>query len=326
MDAPPPFDPALCPRIPFEAIFHSQLEAEVAVPAVVEALLRDCMRLAHARHIAAETVPFAIRAVIQELRLNACWCALPLGDQPPPPLPDENLGLPRPDQLANGALTVVRPDAVALRASACAARGEWGAPRPPGARAQARAESPPPEEPQMPMPELRPAGFRARRPAPGQRAVAEEPPIAKLFEEKRKQILRANKNVTVDMELNIIPVQEQRVLGPALIVPRVAAGRARRGTEGVAQPARRVSHGIPDKAKAAGRKKPDPLVAPDLPVFEDGFTEASVADRIVCAAGVTLRDGSVVRSKPKQMKPGAMTRAQYEEYRKQMETEGAAAD
>jgi hypothetical protein len=152
--------------------------------------------------------------------------------------------------------------------------------------------------------------------------VIEEPAISKLFEEKRNQMVRATKNVTIDMDLNIIPVQELKGLGPALIVPKVTGGKGRKVSEPAAQPGRRPPKAVPEKPKAVPKKKAAlAYLEPDLPIFEENPGEASVAERIVCVPGVTLRDGALVKTRSRRVNPDAITFAQYEEYRRQVDAD-----
>jgi hypothetical protein len=92
----------------------------------------------------------------------------------------------------------------------------------------------------------------------------------------------------------------------------------------VVVPPRRVASKPP--AKGTGKKKkaqPSPLVEPDLPVFDDMMTDIALGDRVLCAPGVTLREGALVKSKPRDRNPGLMTMSQYEEYIKQLRQETA---
>jgi hypothetical protein len=125
------------------------------------------------------------------------------------------------------------------------------------------------------------------------------------------------------MDLNIIQIQEPRIFGGALIVPKVGGQRSRKPSEIVGQPPKRAGRIVTEKVKAVARKKlRQGFVEPDLPIFEE-LNEGVVIERVVCAPGVTLRNGSIMKSKPRQQKSGMITLAQYEDYRKKLEAEGS---
>jgi hypothetical protein len=129
----------------------------------------------------------------------------------------------------------------------------------------------------------------------------------------------STKAVTVDADFNVIQIQEPKGLPPNLIVPKIAgrkgAKEEREKGSSISGRSVRVTILKPEPPK---RKLPQRIVEVEQPKFDNEITEATFADKIVCAPGVTFRDGIVVKSRPPQNNANQLTRTQYEEYLKEM--------
>jgi hypothetical protein len=139
----------------------------------------------------------------------------------------------------------------------------------------------------------------------------------KTFEEIRKRSTTTTKAVTVDADFQVIPIQEPKGLPPSLIVPRVAAKKAVKDEKPAAASVRTARPAI-RRPEAAKRKPPAKVLEVDAPKFDTEMAEVTFADKIICAPGVTFRDGNAVKSRPPLTNANQLTRAQYEEYLAEM--------
>jgi hypothetical protein len=147
--------------------------------------------------------------------------------------------------------------------------------------------------------------------------------MMKLLGDRRRQTSNPNAKVTLDTDLTVISVAEPKSFGPALVVPKITAKNPAR-TDSVQLLPRRVARKPPEKAIAAARKRRaqlSRLVEPDVPAFDEMASDITIGERVLCAPGVTLREGTLVKSKPRDRNPGLMTMSQYEEYIKQLKGE-----
>ena len=77
---------------------------------------------------------------------------------------------------------------------------------------------------------------------------------------------------------------------------------------------------VKEKLGATHKRKALPsLVDAEAPKFDEDTVEMNMTERFVCMPGVTFRDGSSVKSKPMHVREGAITRMQYEQYRRDLE-------
>ena len=297
---------------PFEEVLLEQTTAERCAREFLDDLLTNCAEIVHTNYLQTQIKPYAARTIAQELIMNASWAKLCVGPQIFGIVPDDDLEIPRVDQWCNGALTVEDPATVQLRSSICEFREpeKQGKPR---RAADDRTISLTQISSQSSF--IQSGIFAARKPANTVKAKQEPNAIIKMFDEAKKQQLQSGtKNVTVDAELHVIPIQEPKALNPSLIVPRVTMKKAAK--QDVSPAPRRVkpkNHVTPTRRKKASSKTILPgLLEEDKPIFDEEVAQASVSDKFVCMPGVTLREGGIVKSSPSPQKVGGLTKSQYE--------------
>ncbi|OHT08348.1 hypothetical protein TRFO_04988 [Tritrichomonas foetus] len=144
--------------------------------------------------------------------------------------------------------------------------------------------------------------------------------IQKIFEETKKN---TNKNITIDSDFNIIEVAENKILASSLIVPKVATKKSPKIDSVVKKPLNKgkgistyskVRSSLGVSKKTTKKRTLPKLIEADSPIFDDETTQGDITDVFECAPGVTLKDGSFVKSKSKPLKPNEFTRAQYNDY------------
>ena len=293
---------------PFDDILLEQANAERCVREFIDDLLTNCAEIVHSNYLQTQIKPYAARTIAHELIMNSSWAKLSVGPQIFGIVPDDDLPMPRVDQWSNGALVVESPEDAHIRSSVCEFREPEKMRKPrrsagrklthPDARISAQAS-------------CQSAIFAARKPSQP-KSKPETNAIVKIFDDAKKQVQTANKNVTVDAELNVIPIQEPKALSPSLIVPRVTLKRAPTKPD-ASPPARRPKPTVQRKSK---KPSPSRTLLPgleeDTPIFDEEVVDVSVTDKFICMPGVTLRDGSIVKSKPNPQKASGLTKSQYE--------------
>ena len=316
-------EPAPVPENFFDTVMQDRATSFEVVRSIINQLVDDGAAILHNHYLVSQRVPYASRTLARELVMNATWALAPLDDSVVVAEPDEDLAMPAIDEWAGGVLPVRDAEATGLRTAVDPIVEIKKAPQ--------TARRPPPVEPPKAPPEPRSArGRPVRSTAPSaaektQKQRVRPPPteaetLLRTFEDVRKRSNVTMKSVTVDADFNVIQIQEPKGLPPSLIVPRISAKKVVK-TEKKAQTltgrAPRPAIRKPDTTKA---KKPvqQKLIEPDVPRFDKDIAEVTFTDKIVCAPGVTFRDGNAVKSRPPLTNANQLTRAQYEQYLEEM--------
>jgi hypothetical protein len=303
----------------YDDLFAQQITAESDVHSVLEELLADCDRIVYLRYLHAQIVPYTGHTITYELILNASWVRLPLGDALEDISPDRDLPLPRIDHWANGALVVEAPSSVTLRSSVSDSVDEAPITQPKRVRVLQDPDEPL-DSPKSRCSDLSTSRFVARAGERPVRITADLSLVNRLFDEKKKQSTFAGKDITVDRDFNVILIQGQKPAGPAVIVPKIATRKPGKPPETVVPPRRAIRRAVDkDRVSRVQTQTLPKLVQPDVPVFDELVPEIRTADSVICAPGVTYKEGSVVKSKYRPSQAGTFTRAQYEEYVKDLE-------
>jgi hypothetical protein len=126
------------------------------------------------------------------------------------------------------------------------------------------------------------------------------------------------KTITVDSDFTVIPITEPKGLPPALIVPKVTTRAIKGSKQTVTVTAVRPKRAIVSRTEPKKKKQQVSLLTPDLPSFDEEVAAVSYSDKFVCAAGVTFKDGNMIKSRPPVTNTVQMTRLQYDAYLEEM--------
>jgi hypothetical protein len=116
----------------------------------------------------------------------------------------------------------------------------------------------------------------------------------------------------------MIQIQEPHGLPPSLIVPKISMKKVVGKVEKPVAATTRAPRPAIRKPDAPKKKPMGRLIEVDNPKFDTEIAEVTFADKIICAPGVTFRDGNAVKSRPPQNSANQLTRAQYEVYLEEM--------
>jgi hypothetical protein len=260
----------------------------------------------------------------KELVTNANWLALPLDDMAVTAIPDDDLFMPAIDEWAGGVLPVRDADATGLRTAVTVAseskRSTGNSVKPLRGTAPLATEV---LQPVAPPAGAAPRSARTAAAANATKPRVRPPPsegevLLKTFEEIRKKSTVSTKAVTVDAEFNVIQIQEPHGLPSSLIVPKITMKKPGK-VEGQAAATTRAPRPPIKKPEPTGRRRPPGrFIELDTPKFDTEIAEVTFADKIICAPGVTFRDGGSVKSRPPLHNANQLTRAQYEVYLEEM--------
>lgn len=297
---------------------------------VLDCIIDQGATILHNKFLQSQRIPYASRTLARELVMNATWALAPLDDVEIETEPDDDLVMPPIDEWAGGVLPVRDPDATGLRTAVNPVIESKKPPQSARNNVKPPANSPAKGNSNPVKPPSEPSSARTRStriPREGNtstKAKKVKPPpteaetIMKTFEEVRKRSTTTTKAVTVDAEFNVIQIQEPHGLPPSLIVPRITTKKAAK-TEKPQPMINRAPRPSIKKPDTSNKKRPTPrLIDADVPKFDNEIAEVTFADKIVCAPGVTFRDGNAVKSRPPQNNANQLTRMQYEEYLEEM--------
>jgi hypothetical protein len=316
-------DAAQLPEFFFDCLLIDRSQSFSVARFIVDQLVISGAAILHSKYVRSEGIPFASRAICKELIMTSSWVQLPLDDFDVSADPDDDLKMPPIDEWAGGVLPVRDADATGLRTAVTVAsemRRTHPGSRPPRVNiAQGTEVQPPPAAPTNTAPRTSrtPGNAGAAKPKAAP-VTTEAETILKTFEEIRKRSTVSTKAVTIDAEFNMIQIQEPHGLPPSLIVPKISmkkvAGKVEKPLVSTARPVRPpIKKPDAPKKKAMGR-----LIEIDAPKFDTEIVDVTFADKIICAPGVTFRDGNAVKSRPPQNSANQLTRAQYEVYLEEM--------
>jgi hypothetical protein len=318
-------------EFPFDLRLQESKSAADEVYALIETLITSGAQILYMRYIESQKIPYASRTLGRELVLNASWASIPLDINEPAADPDDDLVIPPIDEWAGGVLPVRDTDTATLRTSVTPQR-EFRQTGPLRRTLQPQDESSdsrraPVEKPtSTTRPVQRSGGDKKRAKAPP--VVTEGQIIMKQFEEARKKSNISMKAITVDSDFTVIPIQEPKGLPPALIVPKIGL-KAKSPVLPTTTKAGSALGAIPKGPRLSGprnetkkKRMPSLILAPDVPVFDDEGANISYTEKFVCAPGVTLKDGTIVKSRPPAVNSSQMTRNQYESYLEEMKRSG----
>jgi hypothetical protein len=316
-------EPPQLPEYFFDTFLCDRSRAFEAVREVLDEIIEAGAAILHSKFLDSQVIPYASRTLARELVTNATWSILPIDTTDVFADPDDDLAMPAIDEWASGVLPMRDAEATGLR-TAVNPEPEPRRPHPPAARPTRHSPAQPVE---VHPPTTAPArGPRSARPsmheAPMPRARARPPPtegetILRTFDEIRKKSTVSTKAVTVDADFNVIQIQEPKGLPPSLIIPRIAAKKVVKQDKTTSLSGRAPRPPI-KKPEAPKRKVQPKLIETDAPRFDTAIAEVTFADKIVCAPGVTFRDGNAVKTRPPVTNANQLTRAQYEEYLQEM--------
>lgn len=315
-------DGAALPENYFDLVMQDRAAAFDAVRSVLNKIIDDGAAILHNHYLVSQRVPYASRTLARELVMNATWALAPLDDSVVVAEPDEDLAMPAIDEWAGGVLPVRDAEATGLRT---AVDPIVEVKKPP----QSARRPTQPEPPKVPAEPKSARGRPARAAAPAnaektQKQRVRPPPteaetLLRTFEDVRKRSNVTTKSVTVDADFNVIQIQEPKGLPPSLIVPRISAKKVVKTEKKAQTMTGRAPRPAIRKPEPARRKPaPQKLIEPDVPRFDKDIAEVTFTDKIVCAPGVTFRDGNAVKSRPPLTNANQLTRAQYEQYLEEM--------
>jgi hypothetical protein len=325
-----PLAAGLCFEFSLDLCLQDPKLSSAVVYGIVEDLIALGAQVLYRRYIESQRIPYAARTLARELVLNASWASIHLDNEEITALPDDDLTIPPIDEWAGGVLPVHTSDTSDLRTSVTPQREfrQTGLLRrslhPPDEIAECRRGAG--ERPNVLVPRLNARSDHEKKLAKPIIALTEGQIITKAFDEARKKTRMAMKTLTVDSDFSVIQIQEPKDLPPPLIVPKVSA----KAKSVVAIRTTATLSVIPKAprgslSKVDGKLKKKPLAAllqPDLPVFDEAIATISHTDRFVCGAGVTFRDGPIVRSRPPPTNNAQMSRDQYDAYLAEMQRDG----
>jgi hypothetical protein len=318
--------PALTQDYPFDLRLQESKAATDDVYSIIESLITASAQILYVHYMESQKVPYASHTLARELVLNASWSSVLLESPDVEANPDADLPIPPIDEWAGGALPVRNTDTSNLRTAVTPQR-EFRQTGP------LRRTIPLPDEVPTPVVKVASSPTKPLIKAGGEKKptrtviLTEGQIITKQFEEARKKSNSSMKAITVDSDFTVIQVQEPKGLPPALIIPKVvmkakpqAAVKPPTNFGTISQTALRSPPPRNDSKKK--RKLPSMIIQPDIPVFDEEIATVSYSDRFVCAAGVTFRDGNVVKSRPPAANAAQMSRSQYDAYLEEMKRGG----
>ena len=313
----------IIPEFFFEQKLRDSQETTEAVYEVIDKIINDCAEIIYKKYIQTQLFPYASRTIAEELLVNASWTMIPIDDGNITAEPDDDLEIPPIDEWAGGVLPIrSQSDLSCLRCSVTPQRDSRKTPR---TIHSTRAPSgPQPPEKSAPKDITKsPLTFTSRSfkkkeshsKTDTKPHLTEAQIITKAFEEAKKKTKSPMKAVTVDSSFAVIPINEPKSLPPTIIVPKVSITKP-------AKPApapQGKRHAAQQREKASRRRTaPARLLEQDSPVFDEDAADAPIDDRLVCAPGVTFKDGSVVKSRAQQTSSLQFTRAQFDQYLEEM--------
>lgn len=302
----------------YDPFLFEQRESEDAAHQIIETILLSAFDILHTHQLQKQIKPYAAKTISQELIMNSMWAKLSIGPNLSinDTIPDDDLEMPRIDSWANGALDVFED--IQLRSSTAEEHSfkKIGKVK---EKPSSSLSFQIPEETKEKQTVLSPSkkkktiqtpkkitSSHTKSQLPNNSASA----IQRLFDETKKS---TSKNITMDADLNIIEIAERKGMASSLIVPKVATKRFPKIDNTSKTPAKRMTYQRRDTKSQ--KKKPLPkLLQPDLPTFDETATTEPIADRVICAPGVTFKEGSMVKTMPYVLKPNEISRAQYQAY------------
>lgn len=314
--------------------FNMQLESQIEIKLLINDLINNSVRIARSHELWNEKSKYAAKTISQELLLNATAAEFTLDQELIDINPDDDLELPRPDQWCSGVIPLITPDAINFRTTVLPERNNPHVvvPKPPKKEPQATPEKK--ESPQrhavqqqstnksqklskeFKTPTQSNADNSRSRSMLSQSYMktnlSPATQILKAFEISKKQTQGSGRNFTIDSENNVIPIHDPKQLANVLIVPRVQTKRPKQ-EETVSQPRKYKPAAVPVNRLSKKKKAVSRLLQPDQPVFDEEIQDYS-ATNMVANAGVTIRDGTLVKNVPKPNDTDKITMAQYEEY------------
>ncbi|OHS97875.1 hypothetical protein TRFO_35839 [Tritrichomonas foetus] len=311
----------LLPEFFYDHKLNDLLEPNKVVYDVIEDLVRRGGEILYMKYIQSQICPYASRTLARELVMNASWASFPLDSNDVEAEPDEDLAIPLIDEWAGGVLPVRGSDASGLRVSVTPQR-EIRKPPTASHRPRTQLDQIPENKTTMLSSRSIAASTKRSKSKQAQRNTKQAPTlteaqiITNAFEEAKKKTSITMKAVTVDSDFSVIQIQEPKGLPPALIVPKVTTKKPNtkptKGTVNIP----RITRPVVQQRDSRQKKKRVQVkfIEPDVPVFDDEVAEISFSDRFVCAPGVTLKDGSIVKTRPPIVNNEQMTRSQYEQY------------
>lgn len=312
-----------------DEFLFEQIDSETIVREFLDDLITNCAQILHSNYLTTQIKPYAARTIAHELILNASWAKLSVSPQIHGIKPDDDLQLPRIDQWSNGALRVELPSEVTLRSSVCQERPEqqekvFQSPKKSKSVNEKVRKAKTEMKEKIPVgnpADLQSSRFLANKSARTSNCNNTDAfLLTKLFEDTRRQAVSGLKNVTLDTDMNVIAIQEPKIsLGASLIVPRVTTKRVVKSELAPTAPRIKAKVAVKEKPNARRSKALPSLVEAESPKFDEDAVEVNMTDKFVCMPGVTFRDGSSVKSKPMPVREGAITRIQYEQYRRDLE-------
>ncbi|OHT06213.1 hypothetical protein TRFO_25843 [Tritrichomonas foetus] len=319
--------------IPYENTLSDMNESTSAVQNIIEDLISNGAKILYMKYINSQIFPYASRTLAKELVLNATWASFPLDSNDITAESDDDLAMPIIDEWAGGVLPVRDPNASALRNSVTPQRDfrtrfSNTAQRPKHAKEGDVNK----EKINVLLTGRSVSSVTAKKNTKITKEIIPKPKtplteaqiITRKFEEAKKKMNVTSKSVTVDSDFNVIQINEPKGLPPAIIVPKISTSTKRSSSSGnnqakVLRMNNIITKPVVQRDQSKKKRKVQlKFLEQDYPLFDDEVADISYSDRFVCAPGVTLKDGSIVKSRPQIINSSQLTRSQYETYLENM--------
>ena len=324
---------------PSTDVFKIQIETQKCIQEIINVLINDSYSIIRDKKLDEKKNSYAASTLSKELLINASFALFELGPQIESVEADEDLELPKPDQWCSGVIEFVKPEEIHYRTNELPERN------PPteknkkekekkisktviqtnktvsdssaksttrrNQQKQARSSSINSNLIQQPISN----DFHQEISKP---QVPHSTALVNKYESFKKQMMNAGKNFTVDSEMNVIPINDPKIASNLLIVPRVTAKKANKPVDMAQTQQKKARSNIQLSRPLRKRHNPtSKLIPTDQPIFDNDIPDVS-ADHFIIKPGVTIKDGTMVKSAPLSFQTNKYTRNQYNEYVQQI--------
>jgi len=296
-----------------EDLFSFQIESQNSIYSVIESILSCCFSRIQEKAILSDIKRVSSQIFMEEIKTNAIFSSFHLGSPLSSVMLDEDLELPPPDSWSCGIITIRDPDTVEIRSDVLVKR-DFAPATKRNVEISHKVEISKKILQKTQSQLLNSTRFKPRVAKPDaihdKSMCTPAQALTKSIDATRKQQSSMAKNITVDSEFNVIPIVEPKSLN-GLIVPKVATKKLR--NDDSSQPSRRKGYQISKQKATKSRKANVALISSDAPTFDEDAPEFTT-DKVIPSNGVTIKEGSYIKSKPKIDKEEKMTKQQYEAY------------
>ncbi|KAK8881567.1 hypothetical protein M9Y10_004311 [Tritrichomonas musculus] len=310
----------------YDSFLFLQRDSEEVVNEIIESIIMNGAKILHTNYLKTQINPYIAKTIGQELIMNSMWAKLPLGDElnELEGLPDEDLELPKIDSWANGSLMVF--ESMPLRSSCpqekLVHKISQKEKKPKDQKGNQNSNNEASEKvvnqkTSSPKKTVKSPKLTSNKTIKATKQSSGQLMMNRIFEETKKS---NGKNITMDSDFNIIEITEHKSFTSSLIVPKVTTKRLQKDepVSKITKPKIRIPI---QKRDTKIRKKPLPkLLQVDTPIFDEDQQTAPVVENFNCSPGVTFKEGNLIKSKPASFISNEFTRAQYQEYLKELQS------